>query len=276
MPGQADLVASRSAPRSESLHAFRKLDHSAAEVASIQLSFSRHFKRAPVDLLLGEEATESAFRQQAPKHRWLHLATHGFFDPPELHAAAARQKTTDRSGPIEPGREQTALAQAGVGGYHPGLLSGLALAGANLRTVKAGQDDGILTALEVSSLDLSGVEMAVLSACETGLGATAGDTVGGEGLLGLQRAFQVAGARSVMAGLWRVPDRETMLLMQRFYQNVWNKKMPKGQALREAQIWMLKETKARGLDAEEEEPKNTSKKLLPKYWAGFVLSGDWR
>ena len=162
-----------------------------------------------------------------------------------------------------------------MGGYHPGLLSGLALAGANCQTVKPGDDDGILTALEVSSLDLSGVELAVLSACETGLGATAGETVGGEGLLGLQRAFQVAGARSVVAGLWRVPDRETMLLMQRFYQNIWNKKMSKGQALREAQIWMLNEGKARGLDVAEEAP-NPSKKLLPKYWAGFVLSGDWR
>jgi CHAT domain-containing protein len=65
--------------------------------------------------------------------------------------------------------------------------------------------------------------------------------------------------------------------MQRFYQNVWNKKMAKGQALREAQVWMLKEAKrGRGLDVEDEEPKNTSQKLLPKYWAGFVLSGDWR
>jgi CHAT domain-containing protein len=109
---------------------------------------------------------------------------------------------------------------------------------------------------------------------ETGLGSTAGQ---GEGLLGFQRAFQVAGAKTVMAGLWSVPDRETMLLMQRFYQSVWTKKLPKGEALREAQIWMLKEGHPRGLDLEESGAKKpTSGRLTPKLWAGFVLSGDWR
>ena len=89
--------------------------------------------------------------------------------------------------------------------------------------------------------------------------------------------FQVAGAKTVLAGLWSVPDRETMLLMQRFYQNMWNKKLPKGHALREAQIWMLKEAKPRGLDVEEPDGKKpASNRLPPKYWAGFVLSGDWR
>lgn len=278
-PGQADQLASRSAPRAQSLHNFRRLDHSAAEVAAIQLSFGRHFKRAPVDLLLGEEATESAFRRQAPGHRWLHLATHGFYDPPEFAApkTAATSQLERSQPPGQPPAAQSAspFDQGRIGRLNPGLLSGLALAGANCQTVKPGADDGILTALEVSSLDLSGVELAVLSACETGLGSTIG-TAGGEGLLGLQRAFQVAGAKSVMAGLWRVPDRETMLLMQRFYQNVWTKKLPKGQALREAQIWMLKEAKPpRGLDTGEEETP-AAKKLLPKYWAGFVLSGDWR
>ncbi len=278
-PGRADQVASRSAPRSQSLHAFRKLDHSAAEVAAIQLAFQRHFKRAPVDLLLGEDATESSFRQQAAAHRWLHLATHGFYDPPDVPAAGAARRA--KSGTAQSERREAAsqldqFDRGETAGYDPGLLSGLALAGANCQTVKPGEDDGILTALEVSSLDLSGVELAVLSACETGLGSTVGKTAGGEGLLGLQRAFQVAGAKSVMAGLWRVPDRETMLLMQRFYQNVWTKKLPKAQALREAQIWMLKEAKPpRGLDTGEEETP-ASKKLLPKYWAGFVLSGDWR
>ena len=97
-----------------------------------------------------------------------------------------------------------------------------------------------------------------------------------DGVLGLQRAFQMAGARTVMAGLWQVPDRETMLLMQRFYQNVWDKKLPKAQALREAQIWLLRDGKPpRGLDITDEKA-NPSKRLLPKYWAAFVLSGDWR
>jgi CHAT domain-containing protein len=249
-------------------------------VAAIQLSFARHFKQAPVDLLMGDEATEAAFRKNAPNHRWLHLATHGFYDPPQHHAmlpaAVASAVPKDGTRAAEPAPPQSEFAQEGMGGYHPGLLCGLALAGANCQTLDPGQDDGILTALEVSSLDLAGVELAVLSACETGLGQTAGQTAGGEGLLGLQRAFQVAGAKTVKAGLWQIPDRETMLLMQRFYQNVWTKRLPKAQALRESQIWMLKEAKpGRGLDVPEEDAQ-TSKRLLPKYWAGFVLSGDWR
>jgi CHAT domain-containing protein len=232
-----------------------------------------------VDLLVGEEATESAFRRQAPTHRWLHVATHGFYDPPELHGPAAPAKSLKPKDGAQLDDDDTPseFEHGGLAAYHPGLRSGIALAGANCKTVKPGQDDGILTALEVSALDLEEVELAVLSACETGLGATAGKAIGGEGLLGLQRAFQVAGAKTVLAGLWSVPDRETMLLMQRFYQNMWNKKLPKGHALREAQIWMLKEAKPRGLDVEEPDGKKpASNRLPPKYWAGFVLSGDWR
>jgi CHAT domain-containing protein len=164
-----------------------------------------------------------------------------------------------------------------VAGFHPGLLSGLVLAGAN-RPVDFDHDDGILTALEVEALDLSGVELAALSACETGLGQS---TVS-EGLLGLQRAFQTAGARSVVAGLWKVPDRDTQMLMQRFYENLWKKRMSKIEALREAQLWMLREAPkrselSRGLDiAADNSPTTKDPSLPPYYWAAFVLSGDWR
>ena len=85
-------------------------------------------------------------------------------------------------------------------GYHPDLLVGLALAGANQRA-EPGQDDGILTALAVEELDLSHVQLATLSACETGLGKTAG----GEGVLGLQRAFQLAGAQQRSPRCGRFP-----------------------------------------------------------------------
>ena len=108
------------------------------------------------------------------------------------------------------------------------------LAGAN-RPQEEGKEDGILTALEVGQLDLSRVELATLSACETGLGTAAG----GEGVLGLQRAFQLAGAKSVVAGLWKIPDQATQLLMARFYDNLWQQRMSKLEALRQAQMWLL-------------------------------------
>ena len=140
------------------------------------------------------------------------------------------------------------------------------------------RDDGILTALEVAGLELSDTELVVLSACETGLGAEAG----GEGLLGLQRAFQVSGARTVVSSLWKVDDTATRQLMERFYENLWVRKLPKGEALRQAQLWMLRgghleeadEGAGRGLDFEESQ--ESAPRTSPYYWAAFVLSGDWR
>src|SRR5262249_50869948 len=121
-----------------------------------------------------------------------------------------------------PGQSSDA-SRGQISGNHPGLLSGIALAGANLPP-RPGEDDGIMTALEVSSLDLQNVELAVLSACETGLGQTAG----GEGTLGLQRAFQVAGARTTITSLWSVDDAATQTLMVEFYKRLWDKDHPVG------------------------------------------------
>jgi CHAT domain-containing protein len=164
------------------------------------------------------------------------------------------------------------LRRGGVGegeviGLHPGLLSGLVLAGANRDAA------GILTALEVAELDLRGVDLAVLSACETGLGAVAG----GEGVLGLQRAFQVAGARTVVASLWAVDDQWTRELMEQFYDNLWRAKLPRLEALRQAQLAVLREGPKRQLvPPREEELSDGPARTPPHYWAAFVLSGDWR
>ena len=250
---------------------FGPLAATGLEIAAVGALFARRHPDAPVLELKGDRATEEALRRQAGRHRWLHLATHGFFNPPTLRPAL---------GPPAAGAGADPFGGQGVVGFHPGLLSGLALTGAN-RLPKPGKDDGILTALEVAALDLDGVEVVALSACETGLGQTAG----GEGLLGLQRAFQEAGTQSVVATLWKVHDTATRVLMERFYVNLWQKKMGKLEALREAQLWMLSEGQQwrptmmedRGL-VPLDEPQFSDKpgRLRPFFWAAFVLSGDWR
>src|SRR5262249_57730828 len=114
---------------------------------------------------------------------------------------------------------------------------------------------GIMTAEEVGGLDLKGCELAVLSACETGLGRVAG----GEGVLGLQRAFHQAGCRTVVASLWRVDDAATMALMTRFYANLWDKGLAPLEALRQAQLSVLDDPDfGAGGD--------------PRVWGGWTLS----
>ncbi len=255
------VIASRAAPRSAvgiELHQWRKLEATEGEIASIAKRFRKQFDQSKVTELEEDEATESALCEQAPQHHFLHLATHGFFASERLRSALGESRSGMNS------------ANADVVGYHPGLLSGLVLAGAN-QPVDASRDDGILTALEVAELDLRNVELAILSACETGLGEEAG----GEGILGLQRAFHVAGARTVVASLWEVNDESTRALMERFYDNLWKKKLSGLESLREAQLWMLREGQTRGLVRQTPTSESDSR-TPPLYWAAFVLSGDWR
>jgi CHAT domain-containing protein len=245
---------------------FKKLPATGVEIESVGRHFQSQFSGARPLKLDGDRATEAAFREAAPNHRFLHLATHGYFAPEALKSALE---------PTPKARlEGDPFGAIGVTGYHPGLLSGLALAGANRRPTPLGHDDGILTALEVAELDLGRVDLAVLSACETGMGRVAG----GEGLLGLQRAFQVAGAHSVLASLWSVGDEPTRTLMDRFYENLWGKGQPPLEALRQAQLSMLRgelEVRTsegrRGVGGVRREIR---KRTPPFYWAAFVLSTD--
>ena len=115
------------------------------------------------------------------------------------------------------------------------------------------------------------MELAVLSACETGLGRIAG----GEGLLGLQRSFQVAGTRSVVASLWKVEDASTSTLMGLFYENRWAKGLESLEALRQAQLSMLN-NEGRGVRIKRQETQLANERTPPFQWAAFVLSGDWR
>jgi CHAT domain-containing protein/Tfp pilus assembly protein PilF len=211
-------------------------------------------------------------RQDPP--RWLHLATHGFFADAKFRsalqldaAAFHRESWGERATP---------------GARNPMLLSGLVLAGANLPPVKDQYgvpqgDGGILTAEAIAGLSLPNLELAVLSACETGLGELAG----GEGVFGLQRAFHVAGAQNVVASLWRVDDDATAALMVLFYYQLWQKNQPPIAALREAQLTLYRHPEripelalGRGLELAKPVPAPVGQDRSPaKLWAGFVLSG---
>ncbi len=187
-------------------------------------------------LYLQKEATEEHIRH-VRRPELLHLATHGYFLPDI-------PPSTEKIFGIEP---QRAVA-------NPLLRSGLLFTGAdrtiqNLDSLSAeGQDDGILNAYEASMMDLSGTDMVVLSACETGLG----EVRNGEGVYGLQRSFQLAGATSVMISLWQVSDEVTQKLMSLFY-NYWLQSGDKQKAFLQAQRAIKKEYPA------------------PFFWGAFIL-----
>jgi CHAT domain-containing protein len=138
---------------------------------------------------------------------------------------------------------------------NPMLRSGLALAGANT-WLKNGDlpeeaEDGLLTAEDVTGLDLLATELVVLSACETGLG----QVHVGEGVFGLRRAFVLAGAKTLVMSLWKVPDEQTRELMTDFYGRLLAGR-GRADALREAQLAM-----------KEKYPD-------PFYWGAFICQGD--
>jgi CHAT domain-containing protein len=220
---------------------------------------------ATLQTLIGAAATERAFKQAAPGRRILHLATHGFFLGDECGPTVEGVRAVGGlTGPAGPGPKSGAPGRAAGARAipeNPLLLSGLALAGANRRSAAgADEEDGILSAEEVAALNLEGVEWAVLSACDTGLGTV----ISREGVLGLRRAFQVAGVRTVIMSLWSVDDRATLEWMQRLYESRFRRNLSTADAMRDASVQIIRARRSKGLSTN------------PFFWAAFVASGDWR
>ncbi len=225
--GESDSIPMASVVKRQSITAARNLSDTyfaplggtIQEARSIQTLFPES------TVLTDTKATETALKQiTAPKI--LHISTHGFF--------------------LEDNDPDTKIE-------NPLLRSGLALAGANRRKTN-GDDDGILTALEASGLNLWGTKLVVLSACDTGLG----EVKNGEGVYGLRRAFVLAGTESLVMSFWSVSDYATRELMTDYYKNL-KGGMGRGESLRQVQLEMLKKPN----------------RQHPFYWASFIQSGEW-
>jgi CHAT domain-containing protein len=199
-------------------------------------------------LLTKDHATKAALTQ-IHNPRLLHIATHGFFlkdqDEPSVGERGAQALSDD------PGRAAQQLEQRGVRIESPLLRSGLALAGANEHKE---YDNGILTALELTGLNLWGTKLVTLSACDTGVG----EVKNGDGVYGLRRALVLAGAETQVMSLWAVSDRATRELMVSYYRRL-QEGQGRGEALRQTQLEMLKNINRRH----------------PYYWASFIQSGEW-
>jgi CHAT domain-containing protein len=241
----------------------------------IGVSAAAERKRITAISMEGGKATTAAVLAELPKAKYAHFATHGFFADSSFRGLfQLNEKDYLKSLHGE---------RIGRAANNPLVMTGLVFAGAN-NPKTSGR--GILTGESLIDLDLSGLELAVLSACDTGLG----DVAGGEGTFGLQRAFHMAGARNVIASLWKIPDQSTAALMALFYRNLWEKDLSPMESLRQAQLEIYRNPgkidelakgfrgpfkEVSGSGAVEIKPvKNGT--AHPLLWAAFTLSGPGR
>lgn len=216
--------------RGADIDSFRFLPNTLTEINAIKTGAEAAHKQPVV--FTGAHATEAAFRSLCGNNspQIIHFATHGFTlaDTAQSSNAGAAFKASD----------------------NPLLRCGLVMAGGNKGwkgNAELNEDDGILTGLEISAVQLPNTQLAVLSACETGLGKIEGS----EGVFGLQRAFKLAGVTYIMASLWQVPDKETAEFMETFYSH-----------------WFAGETIRKAFLTTQQ---TMRKKYAPYYWAGFTL-----
>lgn len=229
----------------EGFRDFAPLPGSGAEIDAIASLFvAAHPESASAPVVLrGAAASADGVGGGVAGKAFVHIATHGWFrGSRSLPDVGQRWLYLEARGKALP-----ANAMA------PGAAGGIALAGANGSPPGAG--DGVLTVDELARLDLSQCELAVLSACETGLGTISA----GDGLLGLRRSLRLAGARRSLTSIWRVDDQATLRCMQLFYNGLWSSSRQPAAALREAQLALLRAARA-----------DTGQALVGT-WGAFVL-----
>jgi CHAT domain-containing protein/tetratricopeptide (TPR) repeat protein len=221
--------------------AFAYLPETREEASAISELYRAAFEGEPV-VLAQAEATKAALFAAAPRTRWLHLATHGWFAPESYPSQL------DALAPSDDWRS----ARSTLIGFAPETLCGLALSGANRGKDRLGRVPGILTAEELATFDLRSCELAVLSACETNVGIRRA----GQGIQSLQNALHAAGARTAITSLWKVDDQATRRLFELFYVALWKQGLGKGAALWQAKMALRAEGHAQ------------------RDWAAWVLTGD--
>ncbi len=250
----------------------------ATKIEAEQIKQALENTRLQPALYMDLRGTEESFKALSGKNiSMLHIATHGFYWT-ETEARQTKDLDFLMMGDNNQSRyvEDKALTRSGL------LLSGanIALKG---NPLPEGLEDGILTAKELAGLDLRGLDLVVLSACQTGLGEITGD-----GVFGLQRGFKKAGANTLLMSLWKVDDNATQLLMTQFYKNLLAGKS-KFESLREAQKYIrdyeveIETTPDKRWQSEARQKEKQSKKPMPKefkkikkykdpfYWAAFIL-----
>ncbi|MBI2928214.1 MAG: CHAT domain-containing protein [Verrucomicrobia bacterium] len=239
----------RSLSRSFTGRKFTRLPAAAEEARSVAKLLG-----GDVALRLGADAREAELKAVVSP-RVLHLATHGFFlsDQEFKHTNSLPELLASNQRPFR---------RSEFDWENPLIRCGIALAGANhfsnsaLRTPHSAlEEDGLLTGLEASLLNLQETELVILSACESGTG----EIKIGEGVMSLRRAFRIAGAETVLASHWPVSDKATSLLMTEFMRR-WRSGEPRAKAWREAQLSLLRS-------------KDFSS---PYFWAAFTLTGQWK
>lgn len=188
---------------------------------------SSHEANISAKAYIANEGTEASFKAlSGQQKKIIHIATHGFYHNKDSRGG-------DKDNPL--------------------LRSGLFFSGAdnvyNGAPIPEGLEDGVLTAQEISTLDLQGLDLVVLSACETARGDISSD-----GVFGLQRGFKMASADAILMSLWKVDDDATQVLMTEFYKH-----------------WMAGKSKHEALKIAKNRVRSYAKWASPQYWAAFIL-----